>query len=222
MNINIELININKHFILNSKEYQSKNDKKYDTKILPYCFYSVNEANVSEIIKKIPYYFNNYAVVEDYDFLNISQLNDKNIEIINLTHDKKYLIFQYHRFAFVEFKDFLFKINNPKLIILHSIETFTYILKSLIQLNKHDICYFNLSAKNIVLNLECGEKPFLCNFQHSLLVSKLNETYITNVIADIDDYAYQPLEVHILFYIIKNDLSTISYSFIEEICQVFV
>ena len=36
------------------------------------------------------------------------------------------------------------------------------------------------------------------------------------------DYTHKPLEVHVLFYLIQNNLSTISYSFIEEICEEFV
>jgi hypothetical protein len=73
-----------------------------------------------------------------------------------------------------------------------------------------------------VFNLDCGEKPIIQNFQLSLNISKLNEIYITNIINKLDDYTNKPLEVHILFYLIKNDINTISYSFIEEITEVFI
>ena len=51
----------------------------------------------------------------------------------------------------------------------------------------------------------------------------LNKEYFTNIIDDLNDnYIYKPLEVHVLFYLIKNDINTISYSFIEEICEIYV
>ena len=61
--------------------------------ITNYCFYSINEANISDIIKTWNYYSNNYAVVNDYDYINISQLSEKYLDKLNLTNNEKYLIF---------------------------------------------------------------------------------------------------------------------------------
>ena len=122
----------------------------------------------------------------------------------------------------VTFNDFLFNIVSPKLFILNVIESFSHLLTSLIQLNDNNICFFNLSPNNIGFDLDCGEKPVIRNFQTSLIVSKLDASYITNIIQKTKDYAHKPLEVHILFYLIKNDISTISYSFIQTVCEVFI
>jgi hypothetical protein len=46
--------------------------------------------------------------------------------------------------------------------------------------------------------------------------------YITSIIKKQNDYTHKPLEVHVLFYLIENDISSISYSFIDEISEVFV
>lgn len=220
MKTNIEISNINKHFFHSSEE--NNDSKKYRTKIINHCFHSINEANISDIIKTLPYYSNYYSVVEDYDDINISQLSEKYIDKLKLTHDSRYLIFSYKNDHFIVFNDFLFNVINPKLFIFHVIESFPYILKSLIKLNDNNICFFNLSPQNIVFNLDCGEKPILQNFQSSLQILKLDESYITNIIDKLDDYTYKPLEVHVLFYLIKNNFHTISYSFIEEICEIYV
>jgi len=224
MNINIELSNINNHFFLYEENDDESHDnhKKYKTKIINYCFYSINEANISDIIKTFNYYSNNYAVVDDYDYINISQLSEKYIDKLNLTNNQKYLVFKYKNENYVLFNDFLFNLINPKLFIFHVIESFSYILKSLIGLNNNNICFFNLSPQNIVFNLDCGEKPILQNFQLSLQIPNLNTSYITNIINKLEDYTYKPLEVHVLFYLIKNDLHTISSSLIEEISEMFV
>ena len=222
MNTNIEITNINKHFFSDNERNNEEISKKYNTKLINYCFYSINEANISDNIKNIPYYSNNYLIVEDYDFVNINQLNENYIEKLNISDDKKYLIFKYKNNRLVDFNDFLTNLTSPKLFIFTIIESFSYLLDNLIKLNSKNICFLNLSPQNIVFNLDCGEKPIIRNFQLSLQVSKLNVSYITNIIKKIEDYTHKPLEVHVLFYLIKNDISYISYSFIEEISEVFI
>jgi hypothetical protein len=223
MNTNIEISNMNKHFFLDDENDENdKNKKKYKTKITNYSFYSINEATISDIIKKMDYYSNNYAVVNDYDYVNISQLSEKYIDKLNLTNNQKYLIFKYKNENYVPFNDFLFNLPNPKLFIFHVIESFSYILKNLVELNNNNICFLNLSPQNIVFNLDCGEKPILRNFQLSLYISNLNQSYITNIINKLEDYTYKPLEVHVLFYLIKNDFNTMSYSLVEEISEMFI
>ena len=38
----------------------------------------------------------------------------------------------------------------------------------------------------------------------------------------MEDFTYQPIEIHILFYFLNHNIETISYSFIEEFCEVFI
>jgi hypothetical protein len=242
MNTNIEISRINKHFHVNKRINEAKdnrvndnnvndeddwnddnsNSNKYTTKITDYCFSSINEANITDKIKNILYYSNNYSVFEDYDFMNVSSLNDDFIEKLDLSNNKRYLIFKYKKEDSANFNEYLLHFTDPKLFVLNVIESFSYILKGLIKLTSNKICFFNLSPENIVFNLDRGENPILHNFQLSLLFSKLNEEYITNIIKEKNDYTYKPLEVHILFYFIHNEILTISYSFIEEVCESFV
>ena len=57
MNVNIEVSAINTHFFSYNKKEQEISeieipDKKlYNTKMINYCFYSINEANISDNIK---------------------------------------------------------------------------------------------------------------------------------------------------------------------------
>jgi len=221
MNINISEL---KNHFFNEKSEERIVDKKtkIKTKIVNYCFYSINEANICHKIKKIPYYLNYYSIIESYDFINISAIREQFMEKAELLDEsKKYLLFTYNPF-FLHFGDFLTQFNEPKLLIFNMINTFSYLLQSLIQLQAQNICFFQLSHQNIVFTKELRENPLLCNFQLSLLNSKLNVEYITNIIKKTKDYSLKPLEVHVLFYLIENNLETISYSFIEEIVEVFM
>jgi hypothetical protein len=90
----------------------------------------------------------------------------------------------------------------------------------LIKLNDKNICFFELNTHNIVFS--SNSRAFLQNFENSLLVSELNETYIKNIIKNIDNYTYKPIEIHVLFYLIVNNEETMSLSFIEQICSNYV
>ena len=228
MNTNIEITTLMKYFLLdNEKDAQiiDKNmQKKYKTKIINQCFYSINEANISEIIKEIPYYSKTFLIIEDYDFIDIRQLNDTVLENLNLDKKNvKYLLLKYKNINYLSLNQFLFQIAiHPKTLIFYLINIFSYLLQSLIQLNDHNICFFNLSYKNIVFDFNCREKPLLQDFKYSLQLSKLSVSYINNIIKNLTDYTLKPFEVHVLFYLIKNDINTISYSFIEQICEIYI
>uniref|UniRef100_A0A6C0ASR7 Protein kinase domain-containing protein n=1 Tax=viral metagenome TaxID=1070528 RepID=A0A6C0ASR7_9ZZZZ len=228
MNTNIEISTLLNHFLLdNEKDVENidkNSQKKYKTKIINQCFYSINEANISEIIKEIPYYSKSYLIIENYEFIDIRQLNDTVLEKLNFDiKDVKYLLFKYKNIKCLPFNDFLFYITtHPKILIFYLIDIFSYLLQGLIQLNEHNICFFNLSYKNIVFDLDCREKPLLEDFKYSLQLSKLSVSYISNIIKNLNDYRLKPFEVHVLFYLIKNDINTISYSFIEQICEIYI
>ena len=222
MNTNIDLLNIKKFFLYaNEKRTIKKNENKYITKIIEYNFYSLNEAKICNVIKKIPYYMNYFLIIEDYDFVNINQLNDRYIEKINF-ENKKNLIFKYKNNRVIKFNDLIFSLCEPKLFIKNIIESFQCILKSISILDKRNICIFDLSPENIIFNFDCGEKIQMQGFGNSLLITELNEEYITKIIQKIENYTHKPIEVHVLFYLIQNDIKSISYSFIEEICEIFV
>ena len=228
MNTNIEISTLLNHFLLdnekNTQNIDKNAQKKYKTKIINQCFYSINEANISEIIKEIPYYSKTYLIVENYEFIDIRQLNDTVLEKLNFDiKDVKYLLFKYKNVKCLPFNDFLFHItSHPKILIFYLIDIFFSLLQGLIQLNDHNICFLNLSFKNIVFDLDCREKPLLKDFKYSLQLSKLSVSYITNIIKNLPDYRLKPFEFHVLFYLIKNDINTISYSFIEQICEIYI
>jgi hypothetical protein len=220
--MNLNTNGLKKHFLNVKIKKEELKKPKTKTKIKNYCFYSINEANISNKIKKIPYYSNYYNILEDYDFINISTFDEKMIEKIKLLDEnKKYLLFKYRPYSY-SFDDFLFEFKKPKDLIFNIILSFSYLLQGLLQLENQKLVFFQLSHENIVFEENCREKPLLTDFQLSLQVSKLNEEYITQIIKKTSDYSLKPLEVHILFYLIENDMTTISYSFIEEIVEVFI
>lgn len=220
MNSNIAIGNVSKHLYRNNAD-DGNVIKSYQTKFVDYNFFSINEAKNSDRIKNILYYSNHFLVIDEYEFIDINNLNKTYLERVNVDNNK-YLVFKYANDKYLQFYNFLFNICNSKQFTYTIITSFSYILKGLILLNDNNICFFDFSPKNIVFHLRYREKPMLQDFELSLHVLKLNEKYITKIISKIDNYIHKPLEVHILFYIIQNDIQSLSYSLIIEIVEKFV
>jgi len=217
-NIDVNLIN---NQIFKKKQFCNDTDNdKSESKIVLYDFFSINEINISKIILNMPYNMNYYNTLTNYDFIDISKIDENMIENIDLYENNKYIIFNYNNKKYVDFQDFLFKLPNIKQFILNVLDSYSFLLNSLIRLSDENICFFELSTDNIVFSIH--DKPFLKNFQNSLLISNLNESYIKNIIKNIDNYTYKPLEIHVLFYLIMNNEETLSLSLIESICSNYV
>jgi hypothetical protein len=214
----------NNHFFINET-------KSLTSKVCRYDFFSANEINICEKIEKIPYYYHYFLILQNYDFIKVGKLGEKVVEDIDtidlgnksndiINNKEKYLLFQYKNQYIDVFENFLFTLNTPKLFVLHVLESFSYLLDSLIKLSDLNICFFDLSTDNIVFNKDF--KPLLQNFQKSIYISKLNEDFICKLIPNISDYTHKPLEVHVLFYLITNNLNTITNDLILLITEKYV
>ena len=219
-NINISLIT---NQVTNNRKKMNNanedNNDKTQTNIALYDFFSANQIKISEILTKIPYYNNYYDIFVDYDFIDISRIGEKVIENVDL--DLNYIVFNYNDEKRIGFRNFLFNLSfGNKKFIFNILNTYTILLDSLIKLNENGVCFFELCSENIVFSP--NSRPFLKNFSNSLIISDLNTSYIQNIIKNIDNYTYKPLEIHVLFYLIANDEKTLSLSFIELICSNYV
>lgn len=219
MESNINISTINKYFSQNNEKQSSNN---YRTKIVSYSHFSINEANISHKIKQIPYYSNFFTVLDDYEELNISQLNENIIEKLKNIDNIQYYLFKYNDKNSIDFIDFLYNFTSIKKLIFCIIDSFQHLLSGLHILNKNSMCFFDISPKNIIFLENFREKPVIKNFRFSLNTKHLDYTYFSNILNKIDDFTYQPLEIHILYYFVKHDIKTISYGFIEEFCENYV
>ena len=218
MESNINISTINKYFFQN-KEKQISNIR---TKIVNYSHFSINEANICDKIKQIPYYSNYFTILDDYDALNISQLNENIIEKLKNTNNSQYFLFKYSDKNSIDFIDFLYGFTSIKKLIFNIINSFRYLLSGLCILNENNICFFDISPKNIVFLENFRENPVIKNFRFSLSIKQLDYTYFSNILNKLEDFTYQPLEIHILYYFVKHNINTISYGFIEEFCENYV
>jgi hypothetical protein len=215
-NINISLLNP----ILSNKVHYTDKREKVCSKIIPYDFFARNEINISNIIDKIPYKSNYYNIMIEYDFIDIGKIGENMLESRHVSNTNEYIITHYNNEPYIDFEDFLFNNPDKKQFLFNILNSYSNILNNLILLNDHNICFFDLSTHNIVFLH--NSMSILQNVQNSLIHDKLNETYITQILTNIEIYTYKPLEVHVLFYLIKNKYDSLSQTFIENICNHYV
>jgi hypothetical protein len=200
-------------FFSHKKEEITENEER--NKIKHYDFSCLNEIQISEKIKKnLPNYATYFDILTEYSNIKLSSLELEDIV-------KKHLLIQYSCEKRVKFYDFLMNLPEPKLFVFHIIDSYSYLIRSLIMLNAKNICFFNLTSENIVFDA-VSLKPLLHDVEYSLYTRHLNEDYLCKIVDKMDEFSNMPLEIHVIFYLIKNNENTLSYSIISEICDNFV
>ena len=113
MNSSIEISQINKHLAFKRKKQYINSKNK--TKIVLYNFLSINESNICDKIKTIPYYFNFYRILIDYDFVQIGELSEKVLEKLENVYknDEKIILFKYDNDDnYVRFNEYLINLKD--------------------------------------------------------------------------------------------------------------
>ena len=205
-------------FFSHKKEEMIENEER--NKIKLYDFSCLNEIQISEKIKKkLPNYVIYFDILTEFSNIKLSSSGLQDEDLLDST--KKHLLIQYSCEKRVKFYDFLLNLPESKLFIFHIIDSYSYLIRSLIMLNAKNICFFNLTSEKIVFDA-ISLKPLLHDVEYSLYTRNLNEDYLCKIVDKMDDFSNMPLEIHVIFYLIKNNENTLSYSIISEICDNFV
>jgi hypothetical protein len=63
----------------------------------------------------------------------------------------------------------------------------------------------------------------LTNFEKSLLINNITDkSYFISIIKETNNFAYKPIEIHLLFYLIVNNEETLSIQLMETICENYI
>lgn len=219
-NVNINISNINLFF----SRISCTTDIKERVTIVRHSFLSSNEANICHKIHKIPYYNCFFSILEDFEVLNVADIQDESNEFKQLDLTKDYYLFKYNDKDAIDFTDFLYSnITSIKQLILYSIDTFQHLSRGLSILHKNNIRFFNVNPRNIVFLNDAREKPLWNNFKNSIQIAKLSADYIIQIVKTIKDFTYMPFEIHILYYIIRNpSMLTFDQEFIMNFCNEYM
>lgn len=224
MDINLELVE--KYLKSKSNHKDSDNDIQYEYSICLYDFFCLNSITICEKIKEKYNLTNNYRIINSYSQIAFGEVSEKNIYYNknisdNPNNNHKYVLLEYNKVERLDFDDFFIKLAIPKLFIFHALDSYELLLSNLLDLEQINVCFFNLSSTNIIFTQ--NYKPMLRNFNTSLLLDKCSDIeYFSQIVDKISDYTYKPIEIHVIFYLIKNNEDSLSFSAIDTICDNFV
>jgi hypothetical protein len=200
-------------FFLSSekKEKEKKNKKEKKTSICLFDESCKNHLLISQKIQKIENYQDYYRILEKAEKVGLGEKSLSSHVLLT------YLI----KDTDVSFSSFLLHQNkNPKEILFYLQDSYQYLLKSIKILHNHSICYFGVSSQTIIFD---SNIPRLNNFESSFLITNDNQINKTmHQIRNLQNFSFQPLEVHVLYYFLNNELTTLSSTQIEDICSYYV
>ena len=202
---------------------EEENIKKYKTITKKNDFFFMNEMNVCEILKNISYYENYFLLLKEFNTIKIANI-DKHI-LINEKYEKdkktqNFILCKYKNINLINFTVFIYNLPTPKLFIFHLLDSYKYLLNTLIMVNEKNICFFHLSAKNIFFTDHY--KPIIKNFENSIILDNLKNDYFIKIIENSEDVTNKPLEVFLLNYLIRFDEESLSESLIDIICEKYI
>lgn len=218
--IHINVANIEKHFFLGRPPRDPSSANR--TKTVRHSLIAINEANICQKLRKIPYYASFFSLVDKHQSLQIAEITGETYSTLD---ENKYYLFTYSDAECVDFGAFLYNMTSIREMMFRGIHTFQHLLQGLSLFERHQMIFFQFSPNRIVFLAKDRENPVLRDFRTSLQRPKLSIDYLKEILDDLGDmeyFTYFPLEIHVFYAVTKRNLSTISYAFVEEYSEQFV
>ena len=223
MNLSIlkEIKVVSNNSVVNNHSNNNEDDF-YETSV--YDDGCLNEIRISNLIKnelfideeqfaQIPFYF-----VVDH---KVIMLKDLNLNIISTPI--KYVLLRYNLniSKYQPLGDYLATVEYPSHFLSNMLDIYSKVLNSLLELEKMNICFFCLSADNILIDQNSTTVVVLSDFKNSLQDSDDSNGDFTRILEKTTCYTYKPIEIHVVHYLLKINGAPLSYSSIDEISTYF-
>jgi uncharacterized protein Usg len=195
---------------------KSKKDKIIETtEIQLYDEACKNCINIIELL--VTLVKTHYLLPEKMEFIEISSHDDYDIH--KIIQNKKYMLFTYKKQeSYIPLTTYLLHFNhNPTQFVFHLQHSYSHLLTLFKNLETSQLCYFGLSSKSILYHVE-HHTPLLQCFTSAFQTKQPNtvENFIRNI-QTIDNFSNQPLEIHMIYFLLKNEGLTLSHYHVEEI-----
>ena len=175
-------------------------NKKFITKIEIYDKTSINEIEISNIIKKIKNYRQYFSPVMKYCITKLNKLekfkhNLDDCEPINVS-DNIYSQFILIYINYINGKQiekyFLDDINSPIIYVSKLLHDYVYLQKSLLKLQSNNIVHYDLHSGNIMYDID-KNRPIIIDFGLSFNNKKF---YISNNLKNLNFLEIKKLTTH--------------------------
>jgi hypothetical protein len=215
MNLSILKELVVSNFVDNANNEEERNS--YQT--CAFDFECINEIRISNLVKNQfntvvrPFHFN---IVNSHQFI---MLKDLNLNIIS--SPIKYVLLEYNLdlSKYQPLSHYLSTVEYPSAFLSTMLDIYSKIISDLLELEKMDICFFHVSANDILVDQ--NSNAILSDFKKSLFLESEEEDYFMKVVQNIKSHTYKPIEIHLIHYLLKVNDAPLSYSSIDEISIYF-
>lgn len=192
----------------------SKNTK-YISKLHKKNYHVVNEYNVGKMVTKILLYNYYFAPVVNMCNIDIAKIDRKERDMCRVitrsNTDSKFVIM---KMPYIKNINLIKYITNPNIekkeIITYILDSYKFLLNSLMILNMSGVVHFDFKIPNILIESKT-KTPLIIDFGLSIPVASLNsKTYSKYFYTYNASYYIWPMDVHIINYII-NVNSVLTY-----------
>ena len=219
------------------------NMSQYTTCVKVVSFFTENEIHISERLQQIPHWQLYYDCIAEYEAMKIHLSRGQSP--IPPTFGKGWsksavegaygglppcfiaeegvsapVLCKYLQTRTVGFDEFFLSLPSPKLLVFHAIDSYYHVLNSFYRLQQNGVCYYNFSPEYLLFDEYY--KPKITRFENSIQTDRVNEQMITILIRGTKDFTHKPLEVHLLFYLIANNVDLLTDDLMVTICDTFI
>ena len=197
---------------------------------------------MTQQIHQIEDHSTSFYTYEKAEFLDLTKIENASFKKIALsssssssTSDNQYVLFTYKYISkyTLTFSQHIYQslqhgLCKPFLMLL--LNSYQQLLKNQQQLLKSEkkLCFFQISSTNILFSQEekCKGELFLKNFHACFSCEKpfFKVEHLLRIFSEntIDNFSYQPLEVHLIYFLWKNNINILSFSYLEEISRNYI
>ena len=178
---------------------------------------------MSNRIKTIPNYNKFFIPIIKSSEIKLAEVNNNIFErngLIKRDKTDRFVLLMREHEETTSFSDFFYntEIINDKKYITSLLQIFKDTLKILILLEKNKIIHQNICPETIIIR--SGKNAVLTNYEQSFYLPELNDERKSILFLNYNsENYYKPLDLHVLQYIYKNKIKSLSLQNIEEICE---
>lgn len=194
--------------VLCEKRKKKIDKDKYVTKIQRKNNSATSEFEISQKIKKIPYYKNYYVPIDhqcnvDIHTLMIDTEDFNKCETFKKENKQKYVSMQLKKINGVDMIDYIRDFYKRTFFLKNITNSYGHLLIGIKNLADNDIVHFDLKFQNIMYSFE-SNLPLIIDFGLSIDMTKVSEK-LTQYFYTSGIYTAWTLEIHLLNYLLNNN-----------------
>jgi hypothetical protein len=182
--------------------------------IVKNSFFLQNEIHAFNILESIFNYENHFYIFDSFEYTTYNEITKK--ERSNTITESNYVLLHYKDKSLYSLYDYILSIenNNHKFRII--LDSYLYLLEAILITSENNLVHNNINSNKIFLNDLSIIKPIIMKFDYSMHITSENNI---NLLEYVKPYLldYMPFELHVLSFLFKNQLDSLSNSNIEDI-----